>query len=285
MEGTIDFNKRNLEKNFFSKQPSIIDLFEFINETDIVIDNLSMNLWSMRQVNINFTYWIAFHSLYDSCNRILWSIEECIKIGNLSDAIMLVRKYKDDLLFYLYSTLNTFDYINSTIWNTKPDVKKRKEIDKWMKNNRNSFNISKAIDYFSEDERLKDFLIKFDIINRYKKLNRNLNNFTHSNGFDYINYPANFYKNNPDKMDSTCTIIKETIQFFSILFIALQSIINPSSISASDYIDSLDMGLEPENGSQYWVAPFIQKYFKNNEKILGNGLIDYLNNLTPMEFK
>ena len=86
-------------------------------------------------------------------------------------------------------------------------------------------------------------------------------------------------------MDSTCSLIKETIKFFSILFLALQSIINPISISASDYIDSLDMGLEPEEGSQYWVAPFIQKYIKDNEEILGDGLIDYINNLTLMEFK
>ena len=167
MEDTIELNNRNLEKKYFSKQKSVIDLLEFINETDGLIDNLSINLWSSGQVLINFSYWIAFHNLYDSCNRTLWSIKECIKIGNLSDAIMLVRKYKDDLLFYLYSTLNAFDYINSTISNTGSNEEKRKEIDKWMENNRNSFNISKAINYFSEDERLKEFFIKFDIINRY----------------------------------------------------------------------------------------------------------------------
>ena len=30
---------------------------------------------------------------------------------------------------------------------------------------------------------------------------------------------------------------------------------------SSDYVDSLDCGLTPEEGSQYWVAPFIQEIF------------------------
>ncbi|HLW41284.1 MAG TPA: hypothetical protein VKY82_02820 [Flavobacterium sp.] len=30
---------------------------------------------------------------------------------------------------------------------------------------------------------------------------------------------------------------------------------------SSDYHDYLDLGLEPEKDSQYWVAPFIKKVF------------------------
>ncbi len=29
----------------------------------------------------------------------------------------------------------------------------------------------------------------------------------------------------------------------------------------SDYVDSLDCGITPEEGSQYWVAPFVQNIF------------------------
>jgi hypothetical protein len=32
---------------------------------------------------------------------------------------------------------------------------------------------------------------------------------------------------------------------------------------SSDYIDCLELGMTPEEGSQYWVAPFIQKIFNN----------------------
>ena len=30
---------------------------------------------------------------------------------------------------------------------------------------------------------------------------------------------------------------------------------------STDYIDNLDMGMTPEEDSQYWVAPFIQEIF------------------------
>lgn len=49
------------------------------------------------------------------------------------------------------------------------------------------------------------------------------------------------------------------------------------------HIDSLELNLELEEGSQYFVAPFIKKYFKNHENIIGIGLVAYLQNLTGME--
>ena len=30
---------------------------------------------------------------------------------------------------------------------------------------------------------------------------------------------------------------------------------------SSDYIDALDCGMQPEEDSQYWVAPFVQEMF------------------------
>jgi hypothetical protein len=30
---------------------------------------------------------------------------------------------------------------------------------------------------------------------------------------------------------------------------------------SSDYLDALECGMQPEEGSQYWAAPFIQKTF------------------------
>jgi hypothetical protein len=32
-------------------------------------------------------------------------------------------------------------------------------------------------------------------------------------------------------------------------------------MSSSDYIDALECGLKPKEGSQYYVAPYIQEYF------------------------
>ncbi|WP_319562971.1 hypothetical protein [Marispirochaeta sp.] len=35
---------------------------------------------------------------------------------------------------------------------------------------------------------------------------------------------------------------------------------------SSDYVESLEMGEEPEVGSEYWVFPFIQEIFDNTIK-------------------
>jgi hypothetical protein len=51
---------------------------------------------------------------------------------------------------------------------------------------------------------------------------------------------------------------------------------------ASDYIDYLDLGLTPEEGSQYLVAPFIQNIFDTEIKTKRIDLYLEIKNHTPM---
>src|SRR3546814_20535950 len=37
--------------------------------------------------------------------------------------------------------------------------------------------------------------------------------------------------------------------------------LNDRYLMSSDYLDALECGMQPEDGSQYWVAPFIQEVF------------------------
>ncbi len=46
------------------------------------------------------------------------------------------------------------------------------------------------------------------------------------------------------------------IQHFAYIFY-----LNDHYFMSSDYTDSLDLGLTPEENSQYWVAPFTQEIF------------------------
>jgi hypothetical protein len=54
---------------------------------------------------------------------------------------------------------------------------------------------------------------------------------------------------------------------------------------ASDYLDSLELGLEPEPDSQYWVAPFIQKIFDDVLKKSRKDLVKEIQRNTPMMLK
>ena len=282
MEINLENDEKKSARHYFSKQACVVELLDAVNKTEKVINSLSDNLWRWIQVNFDTTYWIAFHNLYDSCNHTLWSLEECIKLGNFSDAIMLVRKYRDDLIFYFYGANNYKEYSYSTL-SDKPDEAKRKEIDKWMQNRRRDFKIRDAVIQFSENEQYEELFSKFHIIGQYNEFNKQLNSFAHTNGLVYINFSSTFYHYHHNILSRTCTVLKENIIFFTLLFLSLQTILNPGCISSLDHIFSLEMGLEPEANSQFWVLPFIQEYFKENEKYLGIGLSKYLQDLTSME--
>jgi hypothetical protein len=54
---------------------------------------------------------------------------------------------------------------------------------------------------------------------------------------------------------------------------------------ASDYIDNLDCGLTPEEGSQYYVASFIQNIFDNVIKKNRNDLAIEIKSNTSMRLE
>jgi len=46
-----------------------------------------------------------------------------------------------------------------------------------------------------------------------------------------------------------------------VLHIAYLFFLNDHYMMSSDYLDALEVGMQPEEDSQYWVASFIQKTF------------------------
>lgn len=277
-------NEKLHEQKYFEKHPQVIALLHAIREAAGVISDLSLPLQSSMSISINLKYWVAYSKLYDSCNRTLWSLDESVRLGNFSDALMLVRKYRDDMLFYVYCSLNYEEYLSSIVSTANGDKTKIKPLIDWMNNKRKD----KSINIFSQiscNPRFRGMIQKFAIDKRYTEYNKKLNSFTHTNGIEYINYDSVFYRRHTEALKTTCTLVKENIQFYTILFLSLIAILHPNAISASDYIDCLEMGIEPEEGSQYWLAPFIEEYFKNNGDVIDTGLIDFLNETTCMQFK
>ena len=53
---------------------------------------------------------------------------------------------------------------------------------------------------------------------------------------------------------------------------------------STDYVDCLDCNMTPPEGSQYWVAPFVATFFKDNLTLINKNCIDYLRENTPMIF-
>ena len=61
--------------------------------------------------------------------------------------------------------------------------------------------------------------------------------------------------------------------------------LNEHYMTSSDYMDSLECGITPEEGSQYYVAPFIQEVFDGIIKKHRMDLALELKNTTCMKLK
>ena len=55
----------------------------------------------------------------------------------------------------------------------------------------------------------------------------------------------------------------ETLQNISDIFLSLLAIIDSIKFHSSDYVDALEMDMEPLEGSQYWVCPVIVEYMND----------------------
>jgi hypothetical protein len=94
---------------------------------------------------------------------------------------------------------------------------------------------------------------------RYKHIRNRCNDHTHYNLYRHAMLNDNdIYINNRDKW---IDLISGDIQDLFILHLGYIFFLNDHYMMSSDYIDALECNMQPEENSQYWVAPFIQKVF------------------------
>lgn len=103
----------------------------------------------------------------------------------------------------------------------------------------------------------------------------------HTNGKGYAE--QNFREN--INYDEHFKQIKFKLEFISIVFLVLLILIKPSSISSTDYIDALDVGIKSEKGSQYFVALFIQGFINEHIDRFDLKLKEFLIKNTYMHIK
>lgn len=79
--------------------------------------------------------------------------------------------------------------------------------------------------------------------------------------------------------------LTEDMRLITVTFLFLLTLCSPLSIMANDLLDYLECGLTPPEGAQYWVAPFIVEFFKNNLDLIDESCRKYLRDNTYMEFE
>lgn len=78
--------------------------------------------------------------------------------------------------------------------------------------------------------------------------------------------------------------ISEGVTYITVIFLFLLILCVPSFVMVFDYIDSLESGQTPIDGSQYLVAPFVVKYLKKHLDVLDSSCYQYLKDNTLMLF-
>lgn len=142
-------------------------------------------------------------------------------------------------------------------------------IEKWIyselenpsnaKDRKEFFNASKYKSYIvSNNEKVKYVFDNF-LADKWKKEDRKLNNYVHTNGKNFLmnNY---IYQNRKEQQDNE---LIETVQNITDIFLSLLALIDSKKLQSSDYLDALEMNIEPLEESQYWICPIIEEYMND----------------------
>lgn len=281
-----------------------------------VLDFLGDSAFSQPSISVTGSQThILFAQSVISALATLSNITVCAINGNFSDTFVLVRKLRDDLFQYLFllyvlsnrsgfseftkeeledfnmeeesSFLDMFDKLLKVLVSGERKNALKHSVDLWFDNiiekdeyskERKLFDASKYVEMLKRDELVKEcfdlFLSKY-----WKKNNRLLNNYVHANGIKYIlsNQPSNTYNQRVEHLNAVSSAISEIVS----MFLAVVILIKPSFIMSDDYVSHLDVGLEPPEDSQYWIAPCIQDFLNTHINLIDPKLKDFLREKNP----
>ena len=216
-----------------------------------------------------------------ACELTSGSIIACCESGCMADAFSLLRKYRDDLFFYLYMV----EYDSSSKQNAKSQklLQMENNIERWINNDLCDLPIGTVMQAIGSSPQVKDAVTKYNLQSFFNTIGDRLNNYVHSNGVSFYNLNVNSYQGNSLQRQME-TLLKD-MRFVTISFMFLLALCSPISIMSTDYIDYLDCNAIPPEESQYWVAPFVAEFFKNNIDLIDKSCIAFLEEHTLMQFE
>ena len=196
--------------------------------------------------------------VYSSIQGTLESIRDILLKGRINDSYSLLRKYYDSTIINIYSILYLSD-------NFGIDNFVVKQIDNWRKGTQKLPEYSVMSNYIRASEKLAPINNLLHQNDTYRKIKKRCNDHTHYNYYHYLILNDNeiFLQN---RLDWLNTFLKDLEDIF-IQHISYILYLNDHYMMSSDYVDSLDMGIIPDDDSKYFVASFIQEMFDSIFKV------------------
>lgn len=222
---------------------------------------------------------ISLQRISTSLELTMGSIVSCCENGCIADANVLLRKYRDDLFFYLY--ILTYDSMPKDGYDANTLSKMENQIDAWLKNDLKNLNINIILKFIALSPSLIDAVSSYNLKASFDNIGEKLNNYVHGNGYWYYNQNAKAYTH--DELASEITSIADHAKYITVVFFFLMALCSPFSAASTDYVDFLDCGYTPPEESQYLVAPFIKNFIRENLVMIDDNCIEYLRKHSIMD--
>ena len=250
------------------------DIFNTTSDLAHFYDSLSFSSFGYIAGYIKGAVTNINSPIYSSIEGTIKSIDCILRNGNINDAISLIRKYDDAVITSVYVTLLQDDdnakFANSIETGDVYDIYDNK-VNKWVHAIRHDLKATR--DKINSDTRTKDVNEILNKDSMITKLRQFCNNNVHYNSLRYFlwnnpNYNKAIGDNNRKKL---LDMANEQLKCIFTFHLSNLIVINPEYLIASDYIDALDCGCTPVEGSQNWVAPYVQimfdKYISANKEL------------------
>lgn len=202
------------------------------------------------------------------------SVRVVLKEGRLNDAYALLRKYYDGIIVAIY--VNVYIAENYSLDNFVVE-----KIQNWVKNKQKLPSSEKMLKAIRNHKPLEDLEKLFDFDGLYYRIRRLTNGNTHYNKLYYLWLNNNMIYNQ-NRVKELDNLYACSLHLFILHFAYMYSL-NPHYMMSSDYVDALDVGEQPEDGSQYWVAPYVKEVFDKYIVTTRPDVAEYMRNRSEME--
>jgi len=214
--------------------------------------------------------------IFSSMQGTLSSINLILKDGRINDCYALLRKYHDSSIISAYESL----YLEENFGIDNIIVEK---INNWLHGKEKLPMFKTMISYLQGSPKLSHINALLNSDDRYLRIRDRCNNHMHYNFFYYMMInDKELHDNNRIKFLNQLSLDLKDIFIQNFVFIFS---IREYYMSSSDYTDYLDAGLKPVEGSQYYVAPIVQKMFDLYIKSSRTDLATTIKNKTCMQLE
>ena len=288
-----------------------------IKEIDSLLDIIGLNFSSMIMATVTkkSTFFIRGEALLCAQNT-LKSVDHCCSQGYFSDAFVLARKYRDDLMLFLFlidtvdkrngekdeenpvscKDLTEEEFVQIVIkaiekyYNEESEDIRELVVGSWFRGElmteydkirKDYFAAAKYIQHLTKNPYVEEAYNLFfkDI---WKKVGIILNNYTHVNSPQYV--LANICSNRSEQ-NELCKSLEHILHQITVIFLSMLILIHPQAIMSGAYEDYLDSGAVPPDGAQYWVASGVIDYIHAHFDNIDSQLCKYLNDHNKYNMK